>query len=408
MEKLFKLKEHGTDVKTEIIAGITTFLAMAYILAVNPSYLGGIDGMSAGAVFSATAISAGIATLCMAFFANYPVALASGMGLNAFFAFTVCGAMGYSYKVALTAVFIEGIIFMLLSLFKFREALVNKIPSNLKFAITAGIGLFIAIIALLNANVLLGILITWVLGIIAQLVGWYVPNPEAGVYSVIPQFSLSSFEAPKMFQFDFGFIAKNVPAFILIVFTFLYTDIFDTVGTLIGVAEKGKLLDKDGSLPNATGALMADAVGTVVGACFGTSTVTSYVESSAGVAAGGRTGLTAVTTAVLFFISLIFAPIFTSIPSFATTPAMLYVGLLMLSSIRQVKFDGDIADAIGAFLAIIMMPLTYSIANGIMFGIVSWVILKLVTGKAKDISAVMWISVVLFAIYIGLKAAGLA
>ena len=436
MEKLFKLKEHGTDVKTEIIAGITTFLAMAYILAVNPSYLGGIDGMSAGAVFSATAISAGIATLCMAFFANYPVALASGMGLNAFFAFTVCGAMGYSYKVALTAVFIEGIIFMLLSLFKFREALVNKIPSNLKFAITAGIGLFIAIIALLNANVvvasesttvalgelssptvvlslvglliigalqhykvpggiLLGILITWVLGIIAQLVGWYVPNPEAGVYSVIPQFSLSSFEAPKMFQFDFGFIAKNVPAFILIVFTFLYTDIFDTVGTLIGVAEKG-------------GALMADAVGTVVGACFGTSTVTSYVESSAGVAAGGRTGLTAVTTAVLFFISLIFAPIFTSIPSFATTPAMLYVGLLMLSSIRQVKFDGDIADAIGAFLAIIMMPLTYSIANGIMFGIVSWVILKLVTGKAKDISAVMWISVVLFAIYIGLKAAGLA
>lgn len=234
------------------------------------------------------------------------------------------------------------------------------------------------------------------------------PNPEAGVYSVIPQFSLSSFEAPKMFQFDFGFIAKNVPAFILIVFTFLYTDIFDTVGTLIGVAEKGKLLDKDGSLPNATGALMADAVGTVVGACLGTSTVTSYVESSAGVAAGGRTGLTAVTTAVLFFISLIFAPIFTSIPSFATTPAMLYVGLLMLSSIRQVKFDGDIADAIGAFLAIIMMPLTYSIANGIMFGIVSWVILKLVTGKAKDISAVMWISVVLFAIYIGLKAAGLA
>ena len=440
MEKLFKLKEHGTDVKTEIIAGITTFLAMAYILAVNPSYLGGIDGMSAGAVFSATAISAGIATLCMAFFANYPVALASGMGLNAFFAFTVCGAMGYSYKVALTAVFIEGIIFMLLSLFKFREALVNKIPSNLKFAITAGIGLFIAIIALLNANValgklssptvvlslvglliigalqhykvpggiLLGILITWVLGIMAQLVGWYVPNPEAGVYSVIPQFSLSSFEAPKMFQFDFGFIAKNIPAFILIVFTFLYTDIFDTVGTLIGVAEKGKLLDKDGSLPNATGALMADAVGTVVGACLGTSTVTSYVESSAGVAAGGRTGLTAVTTAVLFFISLIFAPIFTSIPSFATTPAMLYVGLLMLSSIRQVKFDGDIADAIGAFLAIIMMPLTYSIANGIMFGIVSWVILKLVTGKAKDISAVMWISVVLFAIYIGLKAAGLA
>ena len=405
MEKLFKLKEHGTDVKTEIIAGITTFLAMAYILAVNPSYLGGIDGMSAGAVFSATAISAGIATLCMAFFANYPVALASGMGLNAFFAFTVCGAMGYSYKVALTAVFIEGIIFMLLSLFKFREALVNKIPSNLKFAITAGIGLFIAIIALLNANVVVASESTTVaLGELSS------PTVVLSLVGLLIIGALQHYKVPggKMFQFDFGFIAKNVPAFILIVFTFLYTDIFDTVGTLIGVAEKGKLLDKDGSLPNATGALMADAVGTVVGACFGTSTVTSYVESSAGVAAGGRTGLTAVTTAVLFFISLIFAPIFTSIPSFATTPAMLYVGLLMLSSIRQVKFDGDIADAIGAFLAIIMMPLTYSIANGIMFGIVSWVILKLVTGKAKDISAVMWISVVLFAIYIGLKAAGLA
>ena len=453
MEKLFKLKEHGTNVKTEIIAGITTFLAMSYILAVNPGYLGSIPGATPAGVFMATALSAAIATLCMAFFANYPVALASGMGLNAFFAFTVCGAMGYSYEVALTAILIEGIIFMILSIFKFREALVNKIPANLKFGITAGIGLFITIIALLNAGIvvssdattvamgdlasapvalalvgllvigvlqhfkvpggiLLGIIITWVLGIVAELIGWYVPNPDAGVYSVIPSLSWdaikANFAAPAMFKFDFGFIAKNIAPFAVVVFTFLYTDIFDTVGTLIGVAQKGNLLAEDGSLPKAGGALMADAVGTVVGACLGTSTVTSYVESSAGVAAGGRTGLTAVTTAVMFLIAIIFAPIFLAIPGFATTPAMLYVGLLMLSAVKNVDFDGDAADTIGAFLAIVMMPLTYSIANGIMFGILAWVILKLATGKAKDISGVMWISVALFVIYIVLKVMGLA
>ena len=453
MEKLFKLKENGTNVKTEIIAGITTFLAMSYILAVNPGYLGGIPGASSAGIFMATALSAAIATLCMAFFANYPVALASGMGLNAFFAFTVCGSMGYSYEVALTAILIEGIIFMLLSLFKFREALVNKIPSNLKFGITAGIGLFITIIALINAKIvvadpattvalgslasapvvlalvglliigvfqhfkvpggiLLGIIVTWVLGILAELVGWYVPDPANGVYSVIPSLTWDSikanFAAPAMFKFDFAFIAKDLAGFAIVVFTFLYTDIFDTVGTLIGVAEKGNLLDENGELPKAKGALMADAVGTVVGACLGTSTVTSYVESSAGVAAGGRTGLTALTTAVMFLIAIVFAPIFLAIPGFATTPAMLYVGLLMLSSVKKVDFDGDAADTIGAFLAIIMMPLTYSIANGIMFGMLAWVILKLVTGKAKDISAVMWVSVVLFAAYVALKIMGLA
>lgn len=453
MEKLFKLKEHGTDVKTEILAGITTFLAMSYILAVNPGYLGSIEGATPAGIFMATAISAAIATLCMAFFANYPVALASGMGLNAFFAFTVCGAMGYSYEVALTAIFIEGIIFMLLSLFKFREALVNKIPTNLKFAITAGIGLFITIIALLNAGIvvsdpsttvamgdlssapvalaliglliigvlqhfkvpggiLLGIIITWVLGIIAELVGWYVPDPANSVYSVIPNLSWdaikANFAVPAMFKFDFGFIKDNLAGFALVTFTFLYTDIFDTVGTLIGVAQKGNLLDKDGRLPKAGGALMADAVGTVVGACLGTSTVTSYVESSAGVAAGGRTGLTAVTTAVMFIIAIFFAPIFLAIPGFATTPAMLYVGLLMLSAVKNVNFDGDAADTIGAFLAIVMMPLTYSIANGIMFGMLSWVILKLVTGKAKDISGVMFVSVALFVVFIVLKVMGLA
>lgn len=448
MEKLFKLKEHGTNVRTEVIAGITTFLAMAYILAVNPNYLS-IAGIPIGAAFSATAISAAIATLCMAFLANYPVALASGMGLNAFFAFTVCGSMGYSYKVALAAILVEGIIFMILSLFKFREALVNKIPTNLKFAITAGIGLFITIIALLNAGIvvsspattvalgnlgsapvvlslvglliigvlqyrnvpggiLLGILITWVLGMLAQLCGWYVVDVENGVYSVFPSFSASSFALPLFCDFDFSLVTKNLPAFILIIFTFLYTDIFDTVGTLIGVAAKGNLLDENGELPKAGGALMADAIGTTVGAILGTSTVTSYVESSAGVAAGGRTGLASVVTAILFLVSLVLAPLFTSIPSFATTPAMLYVGLLMLTSVKNVTFDGDAADTIGAFLAIIMMPLTYSIANGIMFGMLSWVILKVVTGKFKDVSAVMWISVVFFAVFIGLKAAGLA
>ena len=453
LEKLFKIKERGSSVRTEIIAGITTFLAMSYILAVNPGYLGGIPGATPAGVFMATAISAAIATLCMAFFANYPVALASGMGLNAFFAFTVCGAMGYSYEVALTSILVEGIIFMILSIFKFREALVNKIPNNLKFGITAGIGLFIAIIALLNAKIvvadpattvalgdlsstgvvlalvgllligvfnhfkipgaiLLGIIATWILGIVAELIGWYVPDPANGVYSVIPNLSMeaikANFAAPALFKFDFGFIVKNFASFLIITFTFLYTDIFDTVGTLIGVAQKGELLNEKGELPKAGGALMADAVGTVVGACLGTSTVTSYVESSAGVAAGGRTGLASVVTAIMFLVAIIFAPIFLAIPSFATTPAMLYVALLMLSAIKKVDFDGDAADVIGAFLAIVMMPLTYSIANGIMFGMLVWVILKILCGKAKDISGIMWISVALFAAYIVLKILGLA
>ena len=448
MEKFFKVKERGSSVRNEVIGGITTFLAMAYILAVNPNYLAAA-GIPIGAAFSATAISAAIATLCMAFFANYPVALASGMGLNAFFAFTVCGSMGYSYKIALTAILVEGIIFMILSLFKFREALVNKIPNNLKFAITAGIGLFITIIALLNAGIvvsspattvglgdissapvvlalvglliigvlqhykvpggiLIGIIATWVLGMIAQLTGWYVVDVENGVYSVFPSFSSASYSAPLFCNFDFAAVAKDLPAFAIITFTFLYTDIFDTAGTLIGVAQKSELLDENGELPKAGAALMADAVGTTVGAVLGTSTVTSYVESSAGVAAGARTGLASLVTGILFILSLVLAPIFTAIPSFATTPAMLYVGLLMLTAVKNVNFDGDAADTIGAFLAIIMMPLTYSIANGIMFGMLAWVILKVVTGKIKEVSAIMWISVALFAIYIVLKVMGLA
>ncbi len=454
MEKLFKLKAHGTNVKTEIIAGITTFLAMAYILAVNPGMLGIIpDGPGPAAIFMATAVSAAIATICMAFFANYPVALASGMGLNAFFTYTVCLTMGYSYKVALTAILLEGIIFMILSIFKFREALVNKIPKNLKLGITAGIGLFITLIALFNANIiiadpstkvalgdlssptvvlpiigllvigilhhfkvkgdiLIGILATWVLGIIAQLAGWYVVNPDAGAYSLIPSLSWdaikANFAAPALFQFDFGFIKENFMSFAIVLFTFLYTDIFDTVGTLIGVAQKGDLLAQDGSLPRAGGALMADAVGTVAGACLGTSTVTSYVESSAGVSAGGRTGLTALTTGIMFLLAIPLAPIFLAIPGFATTPALIFVGLLMLSAVKEMDFGGDIADSIGGFLAIVMMPFAYSIATGIMFAMISWVVLKLCTGKAKDISPIMWVSVALFAIYIYTKVANLA
>ena len=363
MEKFFKIKERGSSVRTEIIAGVTTFLAMAYILAVNPGYMEAA-GISKAAAFSATAISAGIATLCMAFFANYPVALASGMGLNAFFAYTVCGAMGYSYKVALTAVFIEGIIFMILSLFKFREALVNKIPNNLKFAITAGIGLFISVIALLNSGIVVKSDATTIaLGNLSSA------PVVLGLVGLLVIGVLQHFKVPG--------------------------------GILLGILITWVL-------GMASGALMADAVGTVAGAILGTSTVTSFVESSAGVAAGGKTGLASVVTAILFFLSLVLAPIFTAIPSFATTPAMLYVGLLMLSAVKKVDFDGDAADTIGAFLAIIMMPLTYSIANGIMFGMLSWVILKLVTGKAKDISGVMYISVLLFVIFIALKVAGLA
>lgn len=448
LEKLFKLKANGTNVKTEIIAGVTTFLAMAYILAVNPTYLGQIDGATAGAIFTGTAISAAIATLCMAFFANYPIALASGMGLNAFFAFTVCGAMGIPYSVALTAVLVEGLIFIVLSLFKFREALVNQIPQNLKFGITAGIGLFITIIALINSgfvvdhpdtlisigtfsrpefvlsivglliigvlhhfkvpgDILLGILATWGLGIVAQLCGWYVVNPEIEAYSLIPTFSGFSIEAPIMFNFDFTYIGSHISTFIIVVFTFLFTDIFDTVGTLIGVAEKGNLLNEKGELPRAKGALLADAVGTCAGASLGVPTVTSYVESSAGVSAGGRTGLSSVVTAGLFLVSLVLSPVFLAIPGFATTPAMLFVGLMMLSSVRKMKFDGDIADVIGGFLAIVIMPFTYSISNGIMFGMLSWTILKVCTGKIKDVKPVMWISTGLFVLYFVLKFIGI-
>lgn len=459
MEKLlahFKLGEHGTDVKTEVIAGITTFLSMAYILAVNPTMLAA-SGMDRGAVFTATAVSAAIATIIMGVFANYPVALASGMGLNAYFAYTVVpmvAGMGITdpWKVALTAILVEGVIFIILSIFKFRETLVNSVPANLKYGISAGIGLFISIVGLKGAGIittdafaivgedgtatvssstlvalgnlgsaevvlafvgliligimwhfkvkgaiLWGILATWVLGIIAQLCGWYQG------FSLIPDFSggiLPPSLAPTFFKFDFSFVAGHFVNFAAIVFAFLFVDLFDTVGTLIGVADQGGLLNEKGELPNAGPALMSDAIGTVTGAVLGTSTVTSYVESTAGVAEGGRTGLTAISTAVMFVLALFLSPIFLAIPSFATTPALLFVGLLMMKSVLKMKFDGDIADVVGGFLALIMMPFTYSIANGIMFGIVAWVILKVCTAKVKDIHPVMWVAFGLFVLRI--------
>ncbi len=441
LEKCFKLKEHNTTVKQEVIAGLTTFLTMAYILAVNPNILSA-SGMNANAVFVATAIASAIATFIMAFLANYPIGLSAGLGLNAYFAYTVClGELAGEedpFRIALTAVFVEGILFIVLSFFKFREQIINGIPQNLKFGISAGIGLFIAFIGLRGANVvvpsesttvalgnfgdadvvlciigliiivvlqhfrvtgsvLIGIIATWILGMIAQASGWYTAT------NVFPDFSgglkLGGI-ANTAFKFDFGWAASHFVQFIAIVFSFLYVDLFDTVGTVVGVADKAGLLDKDGNLPRVGQVFMADAVGTTAGALLGTSTVTSFVESSAGVAAGGRTGLTALTTGVMFLVSIVLSPLFLAIPSFATAPALIYVGMLMLMSIAKVKFDGDIADSVGAYLAVVMMPLAYSIATGIMFAVLAWVILKVVTKKAKDVSPVMWIVFVLFALRI--------
>ena len=434
-ERTFKLKEHNTNVRTEIMAGITTFMTMAYILVVNPNILA-TTGMDWGAIFTATALSAAIATITMAFLANYPVALASGMGLNAFFAIV---AAQYSWQIALTAILIEGIIFVILSFFKFREAIVNGIPENLKYAITVGIGLFIALIGLQNAGIVVpnegtmiglgnltditvvlaligllatvymthkgvkgallwGILGTYVLGIICQLTGLYAVDSEIGRFDLLPSWQLISLPpsvSSTFLKFDFAGAFKLGFDFFVIMFSFLFVDIFDTVGTLIGVASKGNLLDKDGKLPKAKEALLADAVGTVSGACLGTSTVTSFVESASGVAEGGRTGLTALTTGVLFLVALIFAPIFTAIPSFATAPILVVVGLFMVTSITKIDFS-DFTEGLPAFLAIIMMPFTSSIAEGIVFGILSWVILKVATGKAKKVQPLMYILAALF------------
>lgn len=446
MEKLFKLKEHNTTVKTEVMAGITTFLTMAYILAVNPNMLSA-SGMDSGAVFTATALASALATFIMAFWANYPIALSAGMGLNAYFAYTVClgqlQGIDDPWKIALAAVLVEGIIFIILSFFKLRETIVNAIPENLKYGITSGIGLFIAFVGLKGAGVVVsddstlvalgnfgrpevalcligilviavmnhynvkgsilwGILITWVLGIIAQLTGWYVVDPDAGTASLIPSLSASSFIPPSISstfcKFDFAWIGSHVSEFVVIVFSFLFVDMFDTIGTVIGVAEKADLLDEDGNLPRVGRVLMADAIGTVAGSMLGTSTVTSFVESSSGVAEGGKTGLTAMTTGILFLVALFLSPIFLAIPSFATAPALVIVGFFMASSIKKMEFDGDLADAVGGYLAFLMMPLTYSIANGIMFGVLAWFIIKVCTGQLKKIHPVMYIVCALFII----------
>ena len=446
MEKLFKLKEHNTTVKTEVMAGITTFLTMAYILAVNPNMLSA-SGMDNGAVFTATALASALATFIMAFWANYPIALSAGMGLNAYFAYTVClgqlNGIEDPWKIALAAVLVEGIIFIILSFFKLRETIVNAIPENLKYGITSGIGLFIAFVGLKGAGVVVsddstlvalgnfgrpevalcligilviavmnhynvkgsilwGILITWVLGIIAQLTGWYVVDPDAGAASLIPSLSASSFIPPSISstfcKFVFAWIGSHVSAFVVIVFSFLFVDMFDTIGTVIGVAEKADLLDEDGNLPRVGRVLMADAIGTVAGSMLGTSTVTSFVESSSGVAEGGKTGLTAMTTGILFLVALVLSPIFLAIPSFATAPALVIVGFFMASSIKKMEFDGDLADAVGGYLAFLMMPLTYSIANGIMFGVLAWFIIKVCTGQLKKIHPVMYIVCALFII----------
>ncbi|WP_236908248.1 NCS2 family permease [Clostridium sp. Cult3] len=422
MERRFKLSEHGTDAKTEIFAGITSFMTMAYILIVNPSILSEA-GMDWGGVFTATAVSAIIATLIMAFYANYPFVLAPGMGLNAFFTYSVVLGMGKSWQFALTAVFLEGIIFILLSAFKVREAIFDAIPMNLKKAVSVGIGLFIALIGFVNAGIietgdgtilglgdlttkgpllaLLGLLIMGVLlakNVKGALLIGILAATIIGIPMGITELPGAVFKAPpSVSQVAFQFEWENIFSWemLVVVFTFLFVDVFDTVGTLVGVASKADMLDEEGKLPKVSQALMADAVGTVAGACLGTSTVTTYVESASGVADGGRTGLTALSAAGMFFLALFFSPVFGMIPGEATAPALILVGLFMMSPIKEIDLE-DFTEAIPAFLTIVMMPFAYSIAEGIVFGMVSYVLLKLITGKREDISGVMYVLAILF------------
>lgn len=445
LEKLFKLKERGTNTKTEIAAGITTFMTMAYILAVNPNVLSK-TGMDPTAVLLATCIASFIGTVCMAFMANLPFALSAGMGLNAYMAYTVCGNLGYPWQVALLAVFIEGIIFIVLSLTKVREAIFDAIPLSLKRAVSVGIGLFIAFIGLQNSGlavdsatlvqlrdfredfhtagicallaligllimsvlyikrvkgaILIGIIATWILGIICEVTGIYTPAPELEAFSLIPSFTMTDFTKlgdtfGQCFSMDFD--AVGIFNFIVVIFSFLFVDLFDTLGTLIGVSTKAGLLDKEGKLPAIRPALMADAVATTAGAVLGTSTTTTFVESSAGVAAGGRTGLTALTTAVLFLLSMFLAPIFIAIPAFATAPALILVGFLMFCTVSEIKVDEkNYASAIPAYLCVIAMPLFYSISEGIAIGVISYVVINLICGKRREINPIMYVLAVLF------------
>ncbi|NLJ94438.1 MAG: NCS2 family permease [Clostridiaceae bacterium] len=442
LEKAFQLKQNNVTVRSEVTAGITTFMAMAYILAVNPQILS-TTGMPADGVLIATALSSFVACVCMAFFSNMPFALAPGMGLNAYFAYVV--AAKYGWRMALFAVFIEGIIFIILSLTNVREALFDAIPLSLKYAISGGIGLFIAFIGLVNANlvvkddatlislqnfranfntagigailcmvgviliavlshkkvrgaILIGIVVTWVLGIFSQALGIYIPDPEAGFYSLYPVFTAPSFSGVgEIFgqAFNIDFTNVNILDIAVVVFAFLFVDIFDTLGTVIGVASKADMLDEDGKMPKLKGILLADAIGTTFGAVAGTSTVTTFVESSAGVAEGGRTGLTALTTGSLFLLSIILAPLFIAIPAFATAAALLYVGFLMLSTILKIDFN-NITEAVPAYIALISMPFFYSIAEGISFGIISYVFINLLTGNSKKISPLMYVLTIIF------------
>ncbi len=444
IEKLFKLKENNTDVRTEVIGGITTFMTMAYILAVNPSLLSAA-GMDATAVLMATCLASFIGTAAMALMANYPFALAPGMGLNAYFAFTVCGAYGYDWRVALLAVFAEGIIFIILSLTNVREAIFNAIPSGLKKGVSAGIGLFIAFVGLQGAHVivnsdstlttyvsfasefhtlgicallaiigtlliavlytrnvkgsiLIGIIVTWILGMICQALGIYKVDIEGGFYSLYPTFAITDFTAlsktfGQCFVGDFSNV--SIANFVVVLLAFLFVDMFDTIGTLVGVATKADMLDKDEKLPNIKQALLADAIATSAGAVLGTSTTTTFVESSAGVGAGARTGLASMVTGFLFLIAIFFAPIFTAIPGFATAPALIFVGFLMVSSIIKVDFD-ELSEAIPAYLCMLAMPLAYSISEGIAIGVISYVAVNVCCGKSKKVTPLMYVLAVLF------------
>ena len=445
LEKLFKLKENNTNVRTEVIGGITTFMAMAYILAVNPQILSA-SGMDSQAILMATAIASFIGTIVMALLANYPFALAPGLGLNAYFAFTVCGQMGYSWQFALFAVFLEGLVFIVLSLTNVREAIFNAIPLSLKKGISVGIGLFIAFIGLQNANlvvadastkvaivdftanfntvgigallaiigtliivvlsikkvkgaILIGIIATWLLGIVCQLTGLYVVDVENGFYSLLPAWSEFNLGAigqtfGQCFTPEAFANVKWVDLFVIMC-SFLMVDMFDTLGTVIGVANKAKMLDKDGKLPRVREVLLADAVATSAGAVLGTSTTTTFVESSAGVSAGARTGLASVVTGLLFLLSIFLSPVFCAIPGFATAPALIYVGFLMISAVVEINME-DLSEAIPAYLCLIGMPLFYSISEGIVFGVVSYVIINLCCGKAKKITPLMYVLAFLF------------
>ncbi len=439
VSKFFQLKEYGTDLKTEVSAGITTFMTMGYIFIVNPDMLSmpGVD-MDRSSVFVATVLASIIATIMMALLARYPFALAPGMGLNAVFAFNI--AMNYGWETALLAVFIEGIIFILLSLVNFREAIFNAIPTNLKHAVAIGLGLFIAFIGFSNAGIvvaseatkvtlgdvgnlttmlsilgvfitvilivkkvkgaiLIGILVTYLIGVVCQILGIYVPNPDLNMFSLYPSDSNGNFaifsiptwnpEYNLIAAFSKGtFQSMPIFEFISILIALLFVDIFDTIGTLIGVSSKAGLLDEDGKLPRVKPALLSDAIGTTVGGLMGTSTVTTYVESASGVADGGRTGLTSIVVSILMFLTLFMYPVISAIPSFATAPALIVVGMYMFDAIRKVNLD-SFEEVVPVFMMIVLMPLTYSIADGLMFGFLSYVVAKLAAGKIKEVNPII-------------------